>query len=625
MTAEMKLNRAAYEFYTHNEIRPEGWLKRQLRIQADGLAGNLDRIWPDVRDSKWTGGDREGWERVPYWLDGFIPLAYLLEDRDMIARARKYIDGILEGQSADGWICPCTREERRHYDVWPVFLIGKVLVMYGDLSGDGRIPDAVYRMMRNLADFTKSTTISNWAMYRWFEGLIPLYWLYERYPEEWIIRLAQRLSEQGFDYSRLFRHYTDTEPVREWTYCTHVVNLAMALKQDALMTRIYGGDPDAFAEKMLETLFKYHGMAAGHFTGDECVSGDSPVQGTELCGVVEAMYSYEQLLSVSGNPRWGDCLERLAFNALPAAVSDDMWTHQYDQQTNQIRCSYLPEDHIVFGTNGPESNLFGLEPNYGCCTANMGQGFPKLAMSGFLHSEAEIYSAVLIPEVLSTSVGGVPVTVSLETDYPFKGTLHYTVEAGGDTAETGGVADFALRVRIPSWAEDVKVCGVRDYTLSADSLLVPGKWSGKTEFTVEMSFALSLAERPREMAALWRGPLLMSVPVKAEWIRHEYTRDGVERKFPYCDYELIPESAWNYAFMRGGEFRAEEHGVPEIPFSSAAPVVTVSAGMVKVDGREENGPAKDCPESLVPLGEPETVALIPYGAAKLRMTEMPVI
>ena len=78
----------------YREIQPEGWLKRQLGIQAQGLAGNLDQIWPDVRDSAWIGGDREGWERVPYWLDGFIPLAYLLRDQGMIARAGHYIDQI---------------------------------------------------------------------------------------------------------------------------------------------------------------------------------------------------------------------------------------------------------------------------------------------------------------------------------------------------------------------------------------------------------------------------------------------------------------------------------------------------------------------------------------------------
>ncbi len=75
-------------FFPASELKPRGWLRRQLEIQAGGLAGNLDKVWRDVRDSKWIGGDAEGWERVPYWLDGFIPLAYLLDDEDRKERAK---------------------------------------------------------------------------------------------------------------------------------------------------------------------------------------------------------------------------------------------------------------------------------------------------------------------------------------------------------------------------------------------------------------------------------------------------------------------------------------------------------------------------------------------------------
>lgn len=89
------VSQRAWNFYTSKELKPEGWLKRQLRLQAEGLHGNLDRVWRDVRDSAWIGGTAESWERVPYWLDGFIPLAYLLEDEGLIVRARRYIDAIL--------------------------------------------------------------------------------------------------------------------------------------------------------------------------------------------------------------------------------------------------------------------------------------------------------------------------------------------------------------------------------------------------------------------------------------------------------------------------------------------------------------------------------------------------
>lgn len=64
-----RLKPLVYTPFTAEEIMPCGWLQ-QLRIQAEGLSGNLHKVWPDIRDSKWIGGTREGWERVPYWLDG---------------------------------------------------------------------------------------------------------------------------------------------------------------------------------------------------------------------------------------------------------------------------------------------------------------------------------------------------------------------------------------------------------------------------------------------------------------------------------------------------------------------------------------------------------------------------
>lgn len=114
---------SAYKHFTTKEIRPRGWLLRQLKIQAQGLSGHLDKMWPDISQSKWIGGNKDGWARVPYWLDGFIPLAYLLDDDDLKARAQKYIDGIMRLQKPDGWICPCDDKDRAHYDMWAAFLI----------------------------------------------------------------------------------------------------------------------------------------------------------------------------------------------------------------------------------------------------------------------------------------------------------------------------------------------------------------------------------------------------------------------------------------------------------------------------------------------------------------------
>ena len=137
-----------WNFYTSKEIKPDGWLKRQLQIQAEGLSGNLHKIWPDIRDSAWIGGKCEGWERVPYWLDGFIPLAYLLENEEMILTVKKYIDAIITSQQEDGWICPCEKEKRAKYDTWAIQLLCKTLKVYYDCSGDERIPSITVRPLR---------------------------------------------------------------------------------------------------------------------------------------------------------------------------------------------------------------------------------------------------------------------------------------------------------------------------------------------------------------------------------------------------------------------------------------------------------------------------------------------
>jgi uncharacterized protein len=109
-------------------IRPTGWLHTQLRIQADGLTGHLDEFWPDIADSAWIGGKAEGWERGPYWLDGLVPLAFLLDDKRLKQKARHWITYILGHQHEDGWLGPLQDANYGYpYDPWPVFVLFKAM------------------------------------------------------------------------------------------------------------------------------------------------------------------------------------------------------------------------------------------------------------------------------------------------------------------------------------------------------------------------------------------------------------------------------------------------------------------------------------------------------------------
>ena len=607
-----------YSFFTSRELCPEGWLRRQIEIQAEGLCGNLDKVWPDVRDSAWIGGGREGWERVPYWLDGFVPMAYLLDSDDMKARAQKYIDKIIENQQEDGWICPSGNIPKAHYDTWAVCLISKVLTVYYQCSGDERVPEVIRKTLKNYYDLLSAGTIRlfDWAKYRWYECFVALRFIKEKYPdEEWIDALAKILREQGMKYESIVESWKT--PSNRWGFDTHIVNLCMMLKSEAISAKMLGEEYSGLADKLDAVLKKYNGTVTGIYTGDECLSGVSPIQGTELCAVVELMYSCEWLYAVTGDGKWAELLEKQAFNALPAALTDDMWAHQYVQMSNQIDCTPFGGNPI-FGTNDQHAHEFGLEPHFGCCTANFGQGWPKLALSTFMKAKDGVVSAVPIASTVEFKYRGAALKISLESDYPFKNSFVYKVVSDKNTSAK-------LHIRIPSFAKNVKLNGK---CISKRSVLTLGGFGkGETTIKLEYDVVAEIVARPGGLYTAKAGSLIFALPVDFESKRVEYIKAGVERKFPYCDYHFRGGNDWNYGFASDIlEINIGDVATDGYPFSSKNPPVTITACLAHIDWGYEPRFDRVCaknPTSTLQLDKERAVKLYPYGCAKLRVTEMP--
>lgn len=110
-------------------------------------------------------------------------------------------------------------------------------------------------------------------------------------------------------------------------------------------------------------------------------------------------------------------------------------------------------------------------------------------------------------------------------------------------------------------------------------------------------------------------------------LRLSTTKKGVERKFPYCDYQFIPKMPWNYGYA-DSDFEVTHNKIGDIPFSQDNPPVSIKANMQQIDWGLKfpyRSIARKFPKSGKPISEVQKIELCPYGCARLRMTEMPLI
>ena len=231
-------------------IGADGWFKEVLQRQADGATGHLDELDSEVMGPRngWKGGDGDQWERGPYWIDGLLPLAYILDDESLKAKAQPWIEWTLGSQQESGQFGPSRDypyesglQRDNCEDWWPRMVALKILQQHYSATGDKRVINLMTNYFRYQLRTLDRKPLDNWtfwARYRGGDNLMMVYWLYGITGEKFLLELGHKLYAQTEPYTEDFlKRERLTRPGT-----IHCVNLAQGIKTPLVYSQ-YNNDP----------------------------------------------------------------------------------------------------------------------------------------------------------------------------------------------------------------------------------------------------------------------------------------------------------------------------------------------------------------------------------------------
>jgi hypothetical protein len=633
-------------------IKPQGWLLQQLQIMRDGTTGHLDEVYGKIKnDNGWLGGKGDGWEETPYWLDGAVPLAYLLDDRQLKEKMLKYINWTLTNQRPSGYFGPLTKDEREKGvkitpeacasgdDWWPKMVMLKVLQQYYEASGDARVIPFMTRYFQYQLASIKTCPVgkwTEWAASRGTENVMMAQWLYSRTKEKFLLELAAKIESQSFPWStwlgnRDWVMRAAANQTNENWMSRHAVNIGMALKSPVVN---YQRSKDGNYLKAIKTgwndLMLLHGLPMGIFSGDEDLHGNDPTQGVELCAIVETMFSLEKIIGITGDPLYMEALERMTFNALPAQTTDTYNEKQYFQVANQVQIS-----KGVFNFSLPfergMNNVLGLRSGYTCCTANMHQGWTKFASHLWYATEEKgVAALVYSPNVLTTKVGAERTAAVIRevTNYPFDDVITFEISLEKSAA-------FPFRLRIPAWCKEASltVNGEKLKTEKGGRIVTLNRtWNDKDKLVLQLPMEVTTSNWAKNSRTVERGPLVYALKLGERWEK------GTDEKEGYY-FSVYPTGDWNYGLVKTIVDDPKQHlqvtvkPMPEkfiwnqkhAPVEITAPAKKIPGwsardGVAHQPVTEREGIYKGDVDNTV-----EKIQLIPYGCTKVRVVAFPVV
>lgn len=496
-------------------IQPEGWLKKYLELQKDGLTGHLNEIsaWLGKENNAWlTQGGDHGWEEVPYWLKGYGNLAYILKDQKMIDEAKIWLEGAFASQQPDGYFGPINERNGKR-ELWAQMIMLWCLQSYYEYSNDQRVIDLMTNYFKWQLSVPDEQFLEDyWENSRGGDNLLSVYWLYNRTGDQFLLELAEKIHRNTADWTR-------PSALPNW----HNVNIAQCFREPATYYMMTGDSTLLKASYNVHNLIRrtFGQVPGGMFGADENARMGSidPRQGVETCGLVEQMASDELMLCMTGDPFWAEHCEEVAFNSYPAAVMPDFKGLRYITCPNQT-VSDSKNHHPGIDNRGP---FLAMNPfSSRCCQHNHAQGWPYYAEHLILASPDNGIAAAMYAACKATvKVGdGNEITLHEQTNYPFEETIRFTVN-------TPKAVSFPFYLRIPSWTEGATIF-VNGKKVAANPeagqyACIHREWKDNDQVEIQLPMQLSMRtwQVNKNSVSVDYGPLTMSLKIDEDYVKKD--------------------------------------------------------------------------------------------------------
>jgi hypothetical protein len=445
-------------------VEPAGWLWDWCLAARDGYTGHMDeyddefqRAW--APDHKMTG-ERLRWSKGAwpyegggYWFDGLARLGFALHDEALIQQARTRLYAVADHMNTNGllflwWLDRNSAADRNAVNAtsggWPLWacgLLGRAMTGFYAGSGDKRVLETLEKAYAPDPDCLREITNSLSNPWPAFDTYC---WTGNRGIAAALNGLFKNDAAKLAPSLDRYRKAPDLKPGTTVNNA-HVVEFIESTTPWAV-GYLWTGDVS-----YLQAAVGWHDLLEriamqpyGVPVSDEWYGPTGAFRGSETCDVAGYVWSQICLLTVTGEGRMGDRLERAFFNAGPATVSRDFKTHVYFQSPN--RFANLSPDF----PHGPRAEGGTYQPRHSplCCTAALNRIVPWFVTHMWMATYDNGLAATCYGPSKVTALAGnaVPVVITCKTDYPFNETVDLSLQPARK-------ARFPLDLRIPGWCK----------------------------------------------------------------------------------------------------------------------------------------------------------------------------